>query len=135
MSPALIRERPSAAPVSDLRFSGPRVFVAGEVHNHEPFWQSMLAESPPKDLFSAIIHNGVNVRDFFCPFKGPFRGESFDSPLPPRMVLPNAKHFAQFQDFISETMLECVQAGSVSLGGKLGECESPHLVTPLTAEP
>ena len=70
--------------------------------------------------------------DFFQPFKGQFKGNSYDSSLPPRMFSENNKICNNFQDFVSSTILERVANGSLSIWGKEGECEPPHLVMPIT---
>ena len=42
---------------------------------------------------------------------------------------------SKFEDFISSTILERVHNGSLSIWGKEGEHEPPHLVMPITVEP
>ena len=68
-------------------------------------------------------------------FKGEFKGKSYDSPYPPKTFIPSSKICDQYEDFISSTIIERVQNGSMSIWGKQGECEPPHLVMPLTTEP
>ena len=51
------------------------------------------------------------------------------------MFLENNKICKNFQDFTSSTILERVANGSLSIGGKEGECEPPHLVMLVTTEP
>ena len=51
------------------------------------------------------------------------------------MFFENNKICNNFQDFISSTLLERVAYGSLSIWGKEGECEPPHLVMPIIIEP
>lgn len=130
-----IVENPLLARIKDLRFRDPSHFVAGEIHHHSEFWQPLLAGLPHQEFFSKIITEGVDVRDFFRPFKGSFRDTEYDVPIPPQTYLPNAKNCQQFGDFIAQEIVDGVQAGSIMRWGKEGECEPPHLVLPLTVEP
>ena len=82
-----------------------------------------------------IIKEGVRIDRFFKPFKGNFKGSSYDSLLPPPMRLDNAKVCEQFRDFITDTIVDWVNAGVLAVWGRVGEVTSPHLVLPLTVEP
>ena len=84
---------------------------------------------------SPSIQNKINVRDFFIRIRGDFQGTFYDSPCPPRAQFSNSKSCLCFEDFISSTILECVKNGSLSVWGRIGEVEPPHLVMPLTVEP
>jgi len=72
---------------------------------------------------------------FFKPYKGNFKGRHFDSALPPCMYFPNAKVCEQFGDFIARTLEERMRNGSLTVLGKVGECDPPYLILPLTVEP
>ena len=50
-------------------------------------------------------------------------------------MFPNNKICENFKSFISKTVLERVENGSLSVWGKEGECSPPHLVIPITIEP
>ena len=82
-----------------------------------------------------IIQEGVKIDRFFKPFKGNFKGSSYDSLLPPPMRLDDAKVCQQFRDFITDTIVDWVNAGVLAVWGRVGEVTSPHLVLPLTVEP
>ena len=41
----------------------------------------------------------------------------------------------QYKDFISKTLLERVQAGSLEIWGEVGKVPPPYIVMPLTIEP
>ena len=51
------------------------------------------------------------------------------------MMFENNKICNEFDDFISNSILERVANGSLSIWGKKGECESSHLVILITVEP
>ena len=98
-------------------------------------WDYILQGYYKRDEILKYIKHGVSVHDFFQPFKGEFKGKFYDSPSPPKIFLENNKICSQFEEFISSTILERVQNGSLSIWGKEGECNPPHLVMPITIEP
>ena len=122
----------------DIFFRDPDYFMTGELHYHLDIWQFLLEDFHKRDEILNYIKNGVSVFDFFKHFKGEFKGKSYDSPYPPKTFIPNSKICDQYEDFISSTIIERVQNGSMSIWGKQGECEPPppppHLVMPLTIE-
>ena len=127
----------SSADVSMLAFRDPHSFVAGNLHFYYQFWQ-LISRSAPCDLASEVlkwIKECVNVYDFFWPFNGQFKGESFDSCIPPTKVFPNNLSCQSFVEFIDSSIASGLQSGAVSLWGKVGEVQPPHLVMPLTVEP
>ena len=71
----------------------------------------------------------------FRPFKGQYRGENFDSTLPPHRIFSNAPSCKPFAQFISDTFIDQLRTGGISLWGWVGEVPPPHLVMPLTVEP
>ena len=72
---------------------------------------------------------------FFQHFSGVFKGESYDSDLPPGKAFLNNVSCKLFVKFIQQTLLDRLETGAVSLLGKMGEVPPPHLVLPLTVEP
>ena len=110
-------------------------FVAGELHYHYKTWEHILRGFHKRDEILRYIREGVSVHDFFQHFKGDFRGKTYDSDLPPKSFFPNNRICDKFADFISETIIERVENGSLSIWGREGECEPPHLVLPITVEP
>ena len=77
----------------------------------------------------------MQVQPFFRHFKGNFKGEHFDSASPPQRIFYNHKSCAPFAKFISDTILQRLSTGAISVWGKVGEVDPPHLVMPLTVEP
>ena len=114
---------------------GTDYFIAGEIHEHYNVWEEILHGYHKQEEILKYIPKGVSVFDFFQHFKGQFKGNTYDSSLPPRMFFENNKICNNFQDFISSTLLERVANGSLSIWGKEGKCEPPHLVMPITIEP
>ena len=98
--------------------------MAGELHYHLNIWKFILEDFHKRDEILSYIKNGVSVFDFFKHFKGGFKGKSYDSPYPPRTFIPNSKICGQYEDFISSTIIERVQNGSMPIWGKQGECEA-----------
>ena len=74
------------------------------------------------------------VYDFFKHFKGQFKGKRYDSPLLPKIFFKNNKICSEYEDLISFTILERIANGSKSIWGKVGDCEPPHFVMPITIE-
>ena len=55
--------------------------------------------------------------------------------FPPRIEFDNNKSCNNFVGFIVNTLLERVCSGAISVLGRVGEVDPPHLVMPLTVEP
>ena len=67
----------------------------------------------------ARIEGKVSVFPYFQHFSGVFKGESYDSDLPP------GKAF-----FNKQTLLDHLKTGAVSLLGKVGEVQTPISFSP-----
>jgi len=113
------------ASAPDLIFRDPNDFTAGEIHNHLLRWEEILQGQPKRDEIVSYLKFGVDVREFFLPFKGDFQGTYYDSPLPPGASFPNNKSCSGFEDFISDTILERLANGSLSIWGKVGLVPPP----------
>ena len=72
-----------------------------------------------------IIKEGVRIDRLFKPFKGNFKGSSYDSLFPPPVRLDNAKVCEQFRNFITATVVDWVDAGILAVWGRVGEVPSP----------
>ena len=120
---------------SFLSFRDPDAFIAGELHRHVDKLEEILAQHPKQDEIFSYIKYKVNVGDFFTRFQRDFQGTFYNSPRPPRAEFSNNKSCLGFEDFISTTILERVKNGSLSVWGRVGEVDLPHLVMPLTVEP
>ena len=70
--------------------------LAGELHHHYATWEHILEGFDKRVEILGYIKNGVSVFDFFSHFKGDFKGKSYDSPLPPPILLENNKICYQY---------------------------------------
>ena len=126
------------AAANRLTFRDPKHFVVGGLHCHPQVWSQLLASVPTFPQAAEVlkwIHQKVDVFDFFVPFKGPYKGEQFNSVLPPPKIFVNHLSCKPFTGFISQTILDRLCSGAISLLGKVGEVDPPYLVMPLTVEP
>lgn len=108
--------------VSMLAFPDPKHFVARELHCHLELW-SYVASLTPCDLAPQLLNwimNSVDVHEFFQHFKGCYKGEAYDSTLPPRRVFLNHPSSKPFVKFISAKLLDRLSTGAISLWGKVG---------------
>ena len=62
-----------------------------------------------------IIQEGVGIDRFSKAFKGNLKGSSYDSLLTPPMRPDNAKVCEQFRDFITDTVVDWVNAGVLAV--------------------
>ena len=115
----------------------PGFFLAGRLHCHLQEWKSLVASSssPLSRVVLDWLQDKVQIQPFFRHFKGNFKGEHFDSASPPRRIFYNHKSCAPFAKFISDTILQRLSTGAISVWGKVGEVDPPNLVMPLTVEP
>lgn len=118
-----------------LRFRDPSFFIPGLIHRRLPIWSAILHDSPNRSAFLRYLEFGVDVKEFFAEFKGSFQGRFYHNPSPPGAYFPNSRSCQDFSGFISETILERVANGSLSVWGKVGEVSPPYLVMPITVEP
>ena len=103
-----------------------------QLENNLAQWEYISQKFPSQVEPISFIRNKVDVADFIVPFKGKFAGKSYDAPFPPRMEFPNNPICAQFEDFISSTIIDRFKNGSLIFWGKVGEVQPPHLVMPIT---
>ena len=126
-----------AADVSMLAFRDPDAFMAGNIHANLPSWQRIAAVAPydrAQEVLKWTEHR-VDVHQFFVPFKGDYKGQSYNSDLPSHRVFYNSISCKPFVSFISRTILGRLATGAISVWGRVSEVEPPDLVMPLTVEP
>ena len=75
------------------------------------------------------------LTSFFTHYKGSYKGVNYNCERPPARSFANHPSCKAFPQFISDTLIERLTSGAISLWGKVGECPPPHLVMPLTVEP
>jgi hypothetical protein len=123
---------------TQLAFRDPELFRAGELHSHFTAWEA-LADSPvpstEQQEVLAWIREGVSVHPYFKHFNGMFKGEKYDSDLPPLKTFKHNSSCKPFVKTIQKTLLDRVATGAISLVGQVGRVDPPHLVLPLTMEP
>jgi len=119
-----------------LAFRDSGCFRAGELHCHPDQWDKLFQYSD--NNFSEVqdwIHNLVCVEKFFTHYKGSNKGLNYDCERPPARFFANNFSCKPLAQFISDTLMERLASGAISLRGKVGECPPPHLDKPLTVEP
>ena len=121
--------------VNTLPLRDPQHFVSGQLGNCRSEWIRICDDSSPSIEVLSWISNGVDIADFFSHFKGNFKGQSYDCPLPPKRFFQNSAPCKNHLPFIAAELCERLKNGSLRLLGKLGECSLPHIVMPLTVEP
>jgi hypothetical protein len=122
-----------------LPLRNPDNFVAGGLHKCYEEWGKVLdnltsSELPTEDIRS-WIKDGVDVSKFFRHFTGNFKGNAYNSQAPPQMYLPNAANCRDFTGFIASELEKKIADGAITLLGRVGECELPTIIMPLTIEP
>lgn len=123
--------------LTHLPVRNPDQFVSGEIHNHKKEWLR-ITEDNADNMSSSIqnwINNGIDVKSFLRPFKGNFKGKSYNNQLPPKHYFQNSTNCKNFVPFIRDEIGERLRNGSLRLWGKVGESCLPHIIMPLTIEP
>ena len=106
-----------------LRFRDPGCFRAGEIHKYSDQWKQIVGDSPSPQQAQAQ------------PFSGNFKGKQYSSERPPSEHFKNNLSCKPLADFVRRTLIDRLQTGAISLVGRVGEVNPPHLVLPLTVEP
>ena len=114
-----------------LRFRNPEKFISGNLSGCLPHSKLVLKDYPKASEIFRYVSEGVRVQEFFVPFKGTFRGRSYNADVPPRMLFPNSSSCNNFRDFVAQTILERVANGSLLVWGEVGKVDPPHLLCPL----
>jgi hypothetical protein len=81
------------------------------------------------------LTEGVDVREYFTHFKGNFRGKPYESEGPPSAIFLNSTICRKYDAFISGVLKEKIKLGAIRVLGRIGECEMPRVIVPLTIEP
>ena len=64
-----------------------------------------------------------------------FWGVHYDHSYPPPRQFQNASNCRQHTQFLNNEILSRLQSGAISLVGKFGEVDPPHIASPITVEP
>lgn len=121
--------------MEDLSFRDPDSFVAGGVHSHVGTWEKICNQGSEAQRVLGWIKDGVDLYEFMVPFKGTYGGRQYDSPEPPGRIFKNNKSCEGFTQFIADTLEERITNGSLEVVGRVGECQPPKIVSPITIEP
>ncbi|KAK3745186.1 hypothetical protein QZH41_008385, partial [Actinostola sp. cb2023] len=113
-------------------FRDPAHFIPGELHRQADRWKFIPNADP--EIISLVL-NKVDAWNFIVHFKGRFGNQAYDAPYPPHKIFPNNQSCLEFEEFITNTILERLANGSLSFWGLVGDVEPPHLVMPITVEP
>ena len=113
--------------------------MAGGLHNHQQAWSKLFSLLPPDQSGEVLdwINNKVDVSKYFSHFTGNFKGECFDSNIPPSRIFKNHPSCIPFAQLIFDTILQRLASGAISIWGSsdVGDVHPPHLVMSLTDEP
>ncbi|WAR14863.1 hypothetical protein MAR_004968 [Mya arenaria] len=121
--------------LSSIQFQNHKQFVSGQLHTKTYEWENIILKNNGHEETLRWIKHGVDISDFFTQFKGKFWGVNYDCALPPPMQFKNANKCKKFTEFINSTIQERLENGSIECLGKVGVCQPPHIVAPLTVEP
>lgn len=115
------------ADVSLHAFRDRESFSVRSLHNHVQAWEDITAIAPyeQSELALAWIRNKVDVFAFFRSFKGQYKGQSYDSVIPPSVVFQNSVSCKPYTLFITHMMLSRLALGAISIWGKVGEVDPP----------
>ncbi|KAK3706538.1 hypothetical protein QZH41_013030, partial [Actinostola sp. cb2023] len=86
---------------------------------------SALPFRDPETLVAGELHNHLEQWEAIAD----------EIPTPEQLEFRNNPSCRPFADFIRKTLLDRLRKRAVSLVGRMGEVEAPHLVFPLTVEP
>jgi hypothetical protein len=122
---------------ASLTFRDPASFRAGELHAHTEYWEAIVGGSPSVKQAEVLewLSNDMSVFPHFQHYQGRYKGVTYDSDRPPPWRSPNNVLCRPFADFVRSTLIDRVRNGAVSLLGRVGEVDLPHLNHPLTEEP
>ena len=120
-----------------LRFRDPGCFRAGEIHKYSDQWRQIADDSPSPRQAQVLkwIEDEVSIFEYFQHFSGNFKGKQYSSERPPSENFKNNLSCKPLADFVRRTLIDRLQTGAISLVGRVGEVNPPHLVLPLTVEP
>lgn len=117
----------------DVVFRDTNYFMAGELSNHQFYWESILEQNPKKDEILSYIAHGVVIQDFFVPFKGDFQGKYYDSATPPAVFFfPTVRRVQNLKSSFPPLSLTVLRTVPYLFGDKLAlltlliwSCQSP----------
>ena len=119
----------------DVIFRDPSSFVAGELSRHQSYWKFILSQNPKKYEILSYIVRGVNISNFFVPFKGDFQGNFIILLLSQRLVFLIANLVLISRSLLVPLSLTELKTAHSWFGEKVGSVQPTHLFLPITVEP
>ena len=114
-----------------LRFRDPSSFVPGSIHLSLPLWSERSFKIHPTVHHSFASWSSESMsKSFSLSLRVLFKVKFITV-----ATFPNGRSSQAFSEFITETILERVANGSLSVWGRVGEVPPPHLVMSITVEP
>ncbi|KAK3740770.1 hypothetical protein QZH41_017514, partial [Actinostola sp. cb2023] len=117
---------------SPLLVRDPKFFLAVFPSN---VWNKLTENLPNRNEIMGWTTKRVSVGDFVQPFKGRFGGYTYDSSYPVPRLFTNHNSCRPFADFTSQAIMERITVGPLGKVVKVGQCQPPSIVMPLTIEP
>ena len=132
-----VLENSTSFDVSALPLRDPDHFVAGQLHSCITEWDYIFKQNSNEssEMVRSWITHGIDVTKFFTHFQGNFKGQSYNSHVPPKRYFANASICKSYVPFIVQELNEGLRSGSIRFLGKVGECAPPKVIMPLTVEP
>ena len=132
-----VLENSTSFDVSAIPLREPNHFVAGQLHNGITEWDYIFKQNSNEssEMVRSWITHGIDVTKFFTHFQGNFKGQSYNSQVPPKRYFANASICKSYVPFIIKELNEGLRSGSIRFLGKVGECAPPKVIMPLKVEP
>lgn len=123
----------------DLPLRDPGSFVARQLGNHLDEWELLLqhCDSATADMVRNWLSHGIDLQLFLKPFKGKFRGISYDMALPHSYYQANAATCQSDPNVVARTLEERLKNGSMQLLGRWDNVpmdQLPDCIMPLTLD-
>ena len=130
VSPTFIRDvlkGSKTADLSMLALRDPDAFMAGNIRSYLPSWQCIAAVTPYDRLQEVLkwIEHKVDVYDFFAPFKGDCKGQSYQTDLPRHRVFHYSISCKPLVKFISNTIFDRLATGPFLFGERSMKLRGP----------
>jgi len=112
-------------------FRDPSSFVVGELGKHQSYWEFILSQHPKKDEILSYIVRGVDILDFFVPFRDDFQGKFYDSAIPQRHFFLIASRVWISMSLLAQPSLTELRTVRSLFGEKLAQFSHPFWLCPL----
>ena len=113
-----------------LCLRNPEYFIDWGLHHSLEAWDLVFQEDPLRDSISDWIKNKVDIFTFSQPFTGVYKKVRYSSILPPQKQFRNHVSCNNFNEFISNEVINRVRTGAFRVWGEVDVDDPPHLVLP-----